>query len=420
MRKFLILLLFSAFLLVSCSNSVNLDESNNKDNLDFWHITDIHYLSESLNVNSPDFTAMMLESDGKMTHYSHDMFSAFKDSAINENPDVILITGDLTFNGEKNSHLDFANLLTEIEKEGITVLTIPGNHDINYPFAYSFIDNTATLCDNISYEEFENIYNDFGLGDAILRDANSLSYIYKYNSDVYFLGIDTSSSGNGVLLNETLDWLDNSLDSLPEDSTIISLTHQNIFIHNEGFEHGFVIDKHIELCEILKKYNVELNLSGHMHIQNIHTEDNLTDIATSAYSLFTTRYAIIQYNNGNLQYSSHSIDVEEWANKNNSTNQDLLNFNDYSIDFYYQTAYSQGLNSASNFNLTKDESHLVADFIAQMNTHYFYGSLKDNIDDLKSHSGYLILSQTQEDSFMKDYINTVLNSPINDDLNWSN
>jgi len=57
---------------------------------------------------------------------------------LQENPDVVLIPGDLTKDGELVSHLGVAELLKPLREKGIKVLVIPGNHDINNPNAVAF------------------------------------------------------------------------------------------------------------------------------------------------------------------------------------------------------------------------------------------------------------------------------------------
>ena len=88
------------------------------------------------------------------------------------------LSGDLTNNGEKKSHQKLANLLGEIERSGKTkVLVIPGNHDIDNPWARSFEGDKQVLADSVSPKEFTKIYGDFGYKEAISRDKKTLSYL---------------------------------------------------------------------------------------------------------------------------------------------------------------------------------------------------------------------------------------------------
>lgn len=47
---------------------------------------------------------------------------------------MLIISGDLTLQGKK-SHEELAEKPEQVENAGITVVVIPGNHDINNPSA---------------------------------------------------------------------------------------------------------------------------------------------------------------------------------------------------------------------------------------------------------------------------------------------
>ncbi|MFQ8842968.1 MAG: metallophosphoesterase family protein [Clostridium fessum] len=56
---------------------------------------------------------------------------AFLDDMKEEDPDLLILSGDLTLDGEKASHEELAELLEGLSEAGIEVAVIPGNHDIN-------------------------------------------------------------------------------------------------------------------------------------------------------------------------------------------------------------------------------------------------------------------------------------------------
>ena len=98
-------------------------------------MTDIHYLAESLTDQGDMFQAMVEHGDGKLTNYVWEITDAALEEIKLLSPDVLIISGDLSLQGEKKSHEELAKKLDEVEKAGITVLVIPGNHDINNPSA---------------------------------------------------------------------------------------------------------------------------------------------------------------------------------------------------------------------------------------------------------------------------------------------
>lgn len=76
--------------------------------------TDLHYLSKSINDGGEAFSKMMAKGDGKVMKYIEEIVDAFVLEVINRKPDALLLLGDLTFNGERVSHMELAIKLREI------------------------------------------------------------------------------------------------------------------------------------------------------------------------------------------------------------------------------------------------------------------------------------------------------------------
>ena len=73
--------------------------------------------------------------DGKVIRYQPQLWQAFESEVLEAHPDALILSGDLSLNGEKANHLEFAEKLRKIKDAGIPVYVIPGNHDINKPNA---------------------------------------------------------------------------------------------------------------------------------------------------------------------------------------------------------------------------------------------------------------------------------------------
>ncbi|MEG1050340.1 MAG: metallophosphoesterase, partial [Oscillospiraceae bacterium] len=181
-------------------------------NIKIIQATDVHYLSQQLTDNSPAFVEMIGEADGKLTHYIEPIVEAFMGEVVAEKPDFLILSGDLTFNGEKLSHLDFAQKLKKVSDAGIEVLVIPGNHDIDYPFSMGFEGEYTFPTDRISKDEYMQIYQDFGLSKATSKDAETLSYFYKLSKKVQVLMLDVNTGKQfGSVSEGTLAWIESNL-----------------------------------------------------------------------------------------------------------------------------------------------------------------------------------------------------------------
>ncbi|MHC5792010.1 metallophosphoesterase, partial [Streptococcus pyogenes] len=76
--------------------------------------TDLHYLSSKLTDKGNFFTDLFNNADGKNMQYIEEITEAFVENVIAEKPEILVISGDLTFNGEKDSHLDLERKLHRI------------------------------------------------------------------------------------------------------------------------------------------------------------------------------------------------------------------------------------------------------------------------------------------------------------------
>ena len=67
-------------------------------------MTDIHYLAESLTDRGDMFQSMVEHGDGKLTNYVWEITDAALEEIKLLSPDALIISGDLSLQGEKKSH----------------------------------------------------------------------------------------------------------------------------------------------------------------------------------------------------------------------------------------------------------------------------------------------------------------------------
>ena len=83
--------------------------------------TDLHFLAPTLTDHGAFFNQLIENSDGKVISYSEECLEAFVDQVIARKPDVLILSGDLTFNGERESHEALVQKLARIERADIPV-----------------------------------------------------------------------------------------------------------------------------------------------------------------------------------------------------------------------------------------------------------------------------------------------------------
>ena len=156
-------------------------------------VSDIHVMDSSL-LDSPDNAAWQedLAKNKKMQDLSIPAFDALVEIIIHEHPDLVLITGDLTKDGEIESHDYVVKKLTEIEASDIPVYVIPGNHDRGWQEdAKKYENNTWTATKYMSESRFLSYYEPFGYGEGSEIHEGSLSYVTEPFPGLTLIGVDS-------------------------------------------------------------------------------------------------------------------------------------------------------------------------------------------------------------------------------------
>ena len=107
--------------------------------LKFYLITDTHYFKNALGAYGDAYEEFM---DGEQKCFAETQAineAAFDYLTKATEADIILIAGDLSFNGEKESHVAFSKLLHDVQrKSGKRIYVVTAGHDFNeHPFAFN-------------------------------------------------------------------------------------------------------------------------------------------------------------------------------------------------------------------------------------------------------------------------------------------
>ncbi|MBC1661284.1 metallophosphoesterase [Listeria welshimeri] len=430
--KFVILLLISSSLF-GCSSASDKTEKittpiEKDQDLSIIETTDVHYFAPSLTDNGAAFKQYVAAGDGKQLAYSDEITDAFLEDVEAKKTDVLIISGDLTNNGEKTSHEELAKKLAQVEKAGTQVFVVPGNHDINNPWARKFEKDKQLPTDTITPTDFSKIYGDFGYKDAISSDDFSLSYLAAPSSKVWLLMLDTAiyktnmqqgtPTTEGGLTTGTLDWV-KECSALAEKNgaKLIPVMHHNLTNHSDVIQRGFTINYNQQVIDTLTAGNMEFSLSGHIHTQNIRTakstdDKEITDIVTNALSVYPHKYGNITYSakNKNFTYQSQKLDIESWAKEHGKTDKNLLNFDKFDYDTFYNSGYDKAImdlmTSDAYKTYSQSDKEKMADTMGLNNMYFFAGTAPPK-------SAGMALWDSAPNSFLKDYVLSTSNPPKN-------
>ena len=94
-------------------------------------LSDLHLMAPSLLMNDGPAWSSVLATDRKLLDFSQPLLDEIVARIKTIKPKLVLITGDLTKDGETVSHEYVIKKLDELKAVGIPSLVIPGNHDIS-------------------------------------------------------------------------------------------------------------------------------------------------------------------------------------------------------------------------------------------------------------------------------------------------
>ena len=393
--------------------------------------TDMHYLARELTDQGSEFVEMVEHGDGKVTNYIWQIVEAFTNEVIEEQPDLLLLTGDLSLDGEYRSHEEFAGYLRRIEAEGIPVAVIPGNHDINNVGASRFYQAKRVPAEPTSPEQFCEIYGEFGYDEAISRDTESLSYVYPISDSVWGLMLDSCQYKNGRLTGgmidtETFGWIERQLDKAYEAGVmILPVSHHNLLEQSKIYQDDCTIEHSEQLTELLVGWEATLYLSGHLHVQHYDNSDPEPDGETGIYEIVTSslatppcQYGILYFqDNGYFQYHTKSVDVDRWAKENGETDPNLLHFSQYRTPFLEQVFYNQAYDKLSlmrGLELTKDQIDGMCQMYAQANCYYYWGRAVEIARELHDSQEYKLWMDYAGTSLQAEYLDYILEEGTRD------
>lgn len=290
-------------------------------------ITDIHYLSEQLMDNGYAINSYVYE-NGKNVIAAPEVLDKVVSDYLNSDINVLFISGDLTKNGEKLSHIDFREKLRPLYDKGVKIFVLPGNHDINIPNPLRYQGNKTFKTENINSEDFANIYADYGYKNAISEDSNSLSYLAELDESTWLLALDVARYqeykdrpiSSGKLKSETEVWMLAILQKAKEQNKqVIAMMHWGIVEHipfQNRFFPNYLVDDNKRIASLLADNGVKIVFTGHFHSNDI-TEyvsekgNQIYDIETGALASYPFSYRLLELSNEQLKIETRNITATE-------------------------------------------------------------------------------------------------------------
>ena len=262
-------------------------------------LSDTHYLSPDMIADTADFEEH-LNSDRKMFAQSDAFLTALLDTVKQDDPDVLLISGDLTKDGEKEGHEELAEKLEQLEQEtGVQVYITPGNHDLNNSNAMNFntANGEAVPAGRTSQEDYKQIYADLVYNDESViatftpaegKQGGGLSYVARPKDGFTIISIDSArysadntESGtdehetSGNVSPEMEAWIVEQTQAAKQrGDTVIGLQHHGMVPHfsmEPDLLPMYLVNDYERLANVYADAGMSYIFTGHMHANDIAT-----------------------------------------------------------------------------------------------------------------------------------------------------
>jgi hypothetical protein len=220
--------------------------------------------------------------------------------------------------------------LAKLQQAGIQTFVVPGNHDINNPYAVRYLGNATRPVPNVSPQVFRALYQRFGFGQALTRDVGSLSYVVEPVPGLWLLGIDSCKYRDNEELNtpvvsgqispETMTWIVSQLqDARAKGKQVIAFMHHGLNLHFFGENQLFpeyLVDDWPEASAQLAAAGLQVIFTGHYHSQDAAFPvdasglpvTTLCDVETGSLAQYPCAFRIVTIQGNTLKIQSQRVE----------------------------------------------------------------------------------------------------------------
>ena len=266
-------------------------------NLRIAVMSDLHYLSPDMIADTEDFEHAF-NSDRKLLKESSSVLREMLERVRADKPDILLVSGDLTKDGEQECHAALAKQLQQLQQDvpGLKIYVINGNHDIRNYNAKNFntADGKAVPATRTEPEDFKRIY-DFVYSDPTVlatftpaegNKAGGLSYVARPVEGLTVIAMDTcryssDNTSNGDDEHETSGAISADLEKWVIEQTaaakargdlVIGLEHHGLVPHFDvqpTILPMYLVNGYERIAQEYADAGMSVVFTGHMHVVDI-------------------------------------------------------------------------------------------------------------------------------------------------------
>lgn len=296
-------------------------------------------------------------------------------------PDIVLINGDLTNNGEITSHEEMRELLRSLKQRDKKVYVTTATHDYrNDGKSYGFDnDNNQIEVPAFKREDLYDYYYEFGMNEALSIHMPSMCYTAQLADGYRLLALnDDHGKSHAGFTDDCFEWIKEQVKKAKNDGQfIVAMTHHPILTPSPLYKliaPNDMLEDGEKVAGAFADMGIPCVFTGHSHIHNISYQ--ITDNGNIFYDVSTSslvgyppfyRHAVFDPDNFEISVTSTLVENVESLETGSDNLPDFLEklFLGTVEDIltFAQTDYEKFTNLAIGFSLQKEKAYKLKPII---------------------------------------------------------
>ena len=238
-------------------------------------LTDTHYYCDKNGTSGAAYDTANSRSQKLLAGSREVLESAFNQIKADNNSDIVLISGDVTNNGELNAHAEFIEMLRDLKAAGKKVYVITATHDFrDGGFTEAYDGDNKIQTPTASRDMLFDMYREFGPDEAISVHRDSMSFVVQLCDGyrLFALNDDRNLNGKSGFSDECFEWISQQAKKAKaENQFIIAMTHHPLIAPCPIYKiigKGDMLGDYDKRLPQLADLGVQFMFTGHTHIHN--------------------------------------------------------------------------------------------------------------------------------------------------------
>ena len=300
-------------------------------NLNFYLVTDTHFFDPSFKHSGAAYEKRSISDQKCVAETPAIIDAGFKQIADDKETNIILISGDLVYRGEYQSHIGLRKRLYKLKEQGKKIYLITARHDYDDNDSFEFDGDKMLPVKAMPRDELRDFYKDFGFDGAISEHKESMSYVAQLADGIRLLALNCDGDCKYFkgLWDNQMKWaLEQIEDAHRTGNYIFAMTHYPLLPFSPIM--NLISDSHLTDWE--KRANqfadagLDLIFTGHMHAQAVteyvtENGNKITDVQTGCFVGCPCAYRKVTIKDSTADIKSYTINDFDYDKQGKSASE---------------------------------------------------------------------------------------------------